>query len=106
MLTRLNETMNRYHPRVLAGLTVKMKTATGTTVATAQDLSMAGLCLDGEVGQLAERVLLALRLPEDRVIVTGAEVKRRTAGKTAIEFDQLDWDDMFALARYLHPRLP
>ena len=28
------------------------------------------------------------------------------ARSTAVEFVALDWDHVFALARYLHPRLP
>ena len=42
----------------------------------------------------------------DREIVTSATVRRRNDETVALEFDQLDWDDMFALARFLHPRLP
>ncbi len=97
---------NRFHPRVVAGLKVKLKTARGVIATQALDLSMAGVLVEGEVAAMAERLTLALQLPQDRTIVTGARVKRFTDGNTGIEFDQLDWEDLFALARYLHPRLP
>ena len=49
---------------------------------------------------------VSLPLPGDREITTRAKVRRREPGNIGLEFDQLDWDDMFALARYLNPRLP
>ena len=97
---------NRYHPRVLAGLKVKLKTARGVITSQALDLSMAGVLVEGEVAAMAERLTLAIQLPKDRTIVTGARVRRFSDGNTGIEFDQLDWEDLFALARFLHPRLP
>jgi hypothetical protein len=33
-------------------------------------------------------------------------VVRRDSTGVALEFEGLDWDDLFALARFLHPRLP
>jgi hypothetical protein len=32
-------------------------------------------------------------------------VRRRAEDELALEFDPLDWDDLFALARFVHPRL-
>jgi len=49
---------------------------------------------------------LCIPIPGDREVVTQATVRRRGEEALALEFDQLDWDDMFALARFLHPRLP
>ena len=43
---------------------------------------------------------------EDREIVTTCVVHRQHMDAVALEFESLDWDDMIALARYLHPRLP
>jgi hypothetical protein len=51
-------------------------------------------------------VTIAIPLPDGHEIVTGAVVKRANDDGVGLEFDQLDWDDMIALARYLHPRLP
>ncbi len=107
MDTFLGESVsNRYHPRVAAGLKVKLKTARGVIATEALDLSMAGVLVEGEVAAMAERVTIAVQLPQGRSIVTGARVRRFTGGNTGIEFDQLDWDDLCALAKFLHPRLP
>lgn len=97
--------VTRFHPRVGANLMVKLLVDGRAVVAKAKDLSMAGLALTGNV-PVREKVTVAIPLPDDREVVTGATVRRRTADETALEFDQLDWDDMFALARFLHPRLP
>ena len=95
----------RYHPRVDANIMVKLKLNGRQVLAKARDLSMAGLCVLGEFIGVGERVQVAIPLPDDREIVTGASVKRRDGEQIAVEFDQLDWEDMFALARFLHPRL-
>jgi hypothetical protein len=97
---------NRYHPRVFSGLKVKLKTQRGVLMTQSIDLSMAGVCVEGEVAAMAERLTIAVQLPNDRLIVTGARVRSFKDGNTGIEFDQLDWEDLFALARFLHPRLP
>jgi hypothetical protein len=96
----------RFHPRVDAGFMVKLFTRGRALVAKASDLSMAGLKLAGDFAAAEERVTLAIPLPEGREVVTEATVRRRSADELALEFDQLDWDDLFALARFLHPRLP
>lgn len=96
----------RFHPRVEAGFMVKLFTGGRAVLAKAADLSMAGLKLSGDVALAEDRLTLAVPLPGGREVVTQATVRRRTEEAVALEFDQLDWDDMFALARFLHPRLP
>lgn len=96
--------VERYHPRVEATFMVRLKVNGRNLVAKAKDLSMAGLCLLG-VPAITDELTVALPLPGDREIVTQARVKRRAAGAIGLEFAELDWDDMFALARYLNPRL-
>jgi hypothetical protein len=105
MLELSGTAIERYHPRVEATFMVKLLAAGRTLVVKARDLSMAGLCLMG-VPAIPDEVTVTLPLPGDREIVTIARVKRRQPGAIGLEFDQLDWDDMFALARYLNPRLP
>ncbi|MEW6435086.1 MAG: PilZ domain-containing protein [Myxococcota bacterium] len=95
----------RFHPRVDAGFMVKLFTRGRAVVAKASDLSMAGLKLLGDFSAAEDRVTLSIPLPDDREVVTRATVRRRSAGELGLEFDQLDWDDMFAIARFLHPRL-
>ncbi|MGV3625764.1 MAG: PilZ domain-containing protein [Archangium sp.] len=95
----------RFHPRVDAGFMVKIFTGGRAVIAKACDLSMAGLKLVGDFA-VEERMTICIPIPGDRDVVTQATVRRRTEEDMALEFDQLDWDDMFALARFLHPRLP
>ena len=83
---------------------VKLSRKGRALVAKAANLSMAGVRLLGDVAPLGERLTVTVPLPGDREIVTNATVRWRSQGETAIEFDQLDWEDMFALARFLHPR--
>lgn len=96
----------RFHPRVDAGFMVKIFTGGRAVIAKANDLSMAGLMLVGDFAAPEERMTICIPIPGDRDVVTQATVRRRTEENMALEFDQLDWDDMFALARFLHPRLP
>ncbi|MFT3706678.1 MAG: PilZ domain-containing protein [Archangium sp.] len=96
----------RFHPRVDAGFMIKIFTGGRSVLAKATDLSMAGLRLVGDFAAADDRMTLCIPLPGDREIVTQATVRRRNEEGLALEFDQLDWDDMFAVARYLHPRLP
>ncbi len=96
----------RFHPRVDAGFMVKLFTGGRAVLAKATDLSMAGLKLVGDFGVEDDRMTLCIPIPGDREVVTQATVRRRGEEGLALEFDQLDWDDMFALARFLHPRLP
>jgi hypothetical protein len=95
----------RFHPRVDAGFMVKLSTRGRTLVAKASDLSMAGLKLRGDFRGTEDRVTLSIPLPGDREVVTKATVRRRAEDELALEFDPLDWDDLFALARFVHPRL-
>jgi hypothetical protein len=96
----------RFHPRVEAGFMIKLKLNGKSVLAKARDLSMAGVCVVGEfLSGAPERIQVAIPLPHDREIVTGATVRRIKEDEIGVEFDQLDWDDMFALARFLHPRM-
>lgn len=106
-ITQQDPAAARFHPRVDANFMIKLKVNGKSVLAKARDLSMAGVCVLGEfLGTAPERIQVAIPLPDDREIVTGARVRRVEAEELAVEFDQLDWDDMFALARFLHPRLP
>jgi hypothetical protein len=96
----------RHHPRVDAGFMVKLFTQGKAVLAKADNLSMQGLRIVGDFLAAEERLTLAIPLPDDREVVTQATIRRREEEGIALEFDQLDWDDMFALARFLHPRLP
>ncbi|HZH02812.1 MAG TPA: PilZ domain-containing protein [Myxococcaceae bacterium] len=96
----------RYHPRVDANFMVKVTVDGRTLLAKARDLSMAGLFLYGAESVRGSRVVLAIPLPKDREVVSPCRVARRHSQGLALEFDGLDWDDLLALARYLHPRLP
>ena len=107
METMIGEVVQtRNHPRVAAHLMVKLKLNDRAVSVRSTDLSMAGLCLQGDLPELGDFVRLAIPLPEDKHVVTDAKVMWREHGKVALEFEQLDWEDMFALARFLHPRLP
>lgn len=101
-----SERPERYHPRVEANLMVKVLLESRTVVAKAKDLSMAGLYLLAHASPSLEQLTLALPLPEGRELVVRCDIRRRDADGVALEFNQLDWDDFLALARYLHPRLP
>ena len=96
----------RAHPRVDAALMVKLKLNGRAVSVRAVDVSMAGLCLQGEFNVLGDSVMVAIPLPDDKQVITHARVCRRNDGRVGLEFAQLDWEDMFALARFLHPRLP
>ncbi len=99
-------TATRFHPRVSANFTVKLHQHGKALAVKASDLSMAGVKLVGKFAGLTERLTLAIPLPKDRELLVRAKVKRHDGDELAVEFEQLDWDDMFALARFLHPRLP
>lgn len=96
----------RSHPRVDARFMIKLFTQGKAVLAKADNLSMEGLRVLGDFLASDERVTLSIPLPDDREVVTKATVRRRDEEAIAVEFDQLDWDDMFALARFVHPRLP
>lgn len=100
------EVPQRTHPRVPAGFAVEVSTKEGAFVAQAQDLSMAGLLLVGFSAQPGEVLALSVCLPGDHVRAFRGRVTRVHAEGVAVEFERLDWEDLFALARFLHPRLP
>ena len=105
-VTQQDPAAARFHPRVEANFMIKLKLIGKQVLAKARDVSMAGASILGEFLGVSERVQVVIPLPDDREIVTAASVRRKTGEMIAVEFDQLDWDDMFALARFLHPRLP
>ena len=96
----------RFHPRVDVGFMVKLMIGGKSLVVKAEDVSMAGCRLVGDFPDLHGRVTICLPLPEGEQIVTEATVRHRTAEGLGLEFDDLDWDEMFVMARFLHPRLP
>jgi hypothetical protein len=98
--------MHRLHPRVHAGFMVKLQVDGRSLVCKAKDLSMAGLLVATEPVPVRSQITVSMPLPGDREVVTPCRVRRANDQGVALEFEQLDWDDMFALARYLHPRLP
>lgn len=103
------EQPRRRHPRVSAGFLVKLHTGSRILVQKARDLSMTGLSLEGHTAGVGERLLVEIPLPnEQRMVAVQGEVLRHDAGHetTAVHFLDLEWDDMFALARFLAPRLP
>ena len=107
MMTLTGEPLiTRFHPRVEADFSVRLKANGRQMLTKASDLSMAGLKLLGNFVGIDSRVTVSISLPEDKVVTTGAKVKRVSQEEPAVEFDQLDWDDLLALARFLHPRLP
>ena len=96
----------RSHPRVPAGFSVEVRAPDGEWVAQARDLSMAGLHLVGFSAEPGERLELSIALPGDYLRLFRGRVTRAHSEGVAVEFERLDWDDLFALARFLHPRLP
>jgi hypothetical protein len=100
------EVPQRTHPRVPAGFGVEVRTQAGGFMAQARDLSMAGLLLVGYSAHAGEVLDMAVSLPGDQVRAFRGRVTRIHADGVAVEFERLDWDDLFALARFLHPRLP
>mgnify|MGYP001471825650 CR=1 FL=1 len=104
-----SEPVRRRHPRVPAGFLVKLHAAGRVLVQKARDLSMTGVLVEGIGLATGERVVMEIPLPnEQRMIAVTGEVRRggRDSDTTAIYFLDLDWDDFFALARFVAPRLP
>ena len=100
------EVPQRTHPRVPAGFGVEVRTKGGSFLAQARDLSMAGLLLVGCSAQPGDVLALGVSLPGDQLRAFQGRVTRVHPDGVAVEFERLDWDDLFALARFLHPRLP
>jgi hypothetical protein len=103
---RVPDVPQRAHPRVPAGFAVEVRAPDGAWMAQARDLSMAGLMLVGFAAQSGELLELSVSLPGDQVRAFRGRVTRVHPEGVAVEFERLDWDDLFALARFLHPRLP
>ena len=102
----LGSIRERQHPRVEANLPVEVKGPGMLRQAIAEDISLAGLRLLGLRAPLGEYLTVALPLPGDRHLQLRCQVVRQDPTGVALEFEGLDWDDLFALARFLHPRLP
>jgi len=96
----------RQHPRVQANLPVQVRAPGLVRMAVAEDLSLAGLRVLGLRAPVGQALTVLLPLPEDRILTLRCSVVRQDATGVAVEYDGLDWEDLFALARYLHPRLP
>ena len=97
---------DRFHPRVESDLTVKVLVNGRAYLARARDVSMAGLYLMAQPPANQETFTVSIPLPNDREVVTRCQVRRRAKDGVGLEFGLLDWEDLFALARYLNPRLP
>ncbi len=97
---------SRYHPRVEANWMVKVHLGERIVLVQARDLSMAGLFLHGHPPDSTRRITLTLPLPGVGEFTTACTIIRREAQGVALEFEDLDWDHLLLLARYLHPRLP
>ncbi len=104
--TETHLSRERFHPRVDAGFMVKLLAGGRPLIAKAENLSMNGLYVQCSALANVGRCTVVLPLPNDREVVCGCIVRRLDGDGIALEFDGLDWDDMFALARFLHPRLP
>ncbi len=102
----LGSLRERQHPRVAAHLPVEIRGPGMLRQAVAEDISLAGLRVLGLRAPLGQSLTVALPLPGDRLVQLRCSVVRQDATGVALEFDGLDWDDLFALARFLHPRLP
>ena len=96
---------SRAHPRVDAGFVVRLIRGAETIMALAADVSMVGLSIDAPLEQGADYPL-AISLPGEKLtIYTLGRVERSNARGSALTFVDLSWDSLFALARYLSPRL-
>jgi len=102
----LGSVRERQHPRVSAHLPVEVRGPGMVRQAVAEDVSLAGLRVLGLRAPVGQSLTVAVPLPGDRLVQLRCSVVRQDATGVALEFDGLDWEDLFALARYLHPRLP
>jgi hypothetical protein len=102
----LGSIRERQHPRVAAHLPVEVRGPGLLRQAVAEDISLAGLRVLGLHAPVGQSLSVALTLPGDRLVQLRCSVVRQDSTGAALEFDGLDWDDLFALARFLHPRLP
>ena len=102
----LDSIRERQHPRVAANLPTEVKGPGMLRQAVAEDISLAGLRVLGLRAPVGQSLTVALALPGDRRVQLRCSVVRQDPTGVALAFDGLDWDDLFALARFLHPRLP
>lgn len=105
-LTDLDSIRERQHPRVSANLPIEVRAPGLLRQAVAEDISLAGLRVLGLRAPIGQSLIVGIALPGDRRVQLRCSVVRQEATGVAVEFDGLDWDDLFALARFLHPRLP
>lgn len=98
--------VERFHPRVSANLMVTVHAGQRNIVAKARDLSLDGLFLWGVPGFGERNVTVTIPLPDGNDVVTPCEMTRYQDEGVALKFAELDWDDLIALSRFLHPRLP
>lgn len=96
----------RLHPRVDANFMVKVLSHGRTVLYKARDLSLNGVFLHGHTGRLGHELHLSIPLPEDVEVRLIAKVTRVDDDGVALSFDEPDWEEIFAFARFLHPRLP
>ena len=97
----------RQHPRVGADFVVRLIGPTRSVLTRAVDLSMAGLALIDPAGELKRAVFdrVSISIPGEEELVLRVRVARREGERVGLIFEDLDWDDLFLLARYLSPRL-
>lgn len=97
----------RQHPRVDVDLVARLQLGNRAVLARVADLSLAGLAVHDPAGELHQGFIdrVALRLPGEGEIVLRVRLVRRQGERVALTFSELDWDDLFILARYLSPRL-
>lgn len=95
----------RAHPRVPASFMVRILQGGRALFARARDLSMVGLSVDTPL-PVSEPVEVAIPLPGERApMVTTGRVTRSDTSGTVLAFSDLSWDHLFALARFVSPRL-
>jgi hypothetical protein len=96
---------SRAHPRVDAGFVVRLIRGSEIIVALAENVSMVGLAIDAPLEE-GDEIPLAISLPGERLSIhTMGRVERSGPSGSALTFVDLSWDGLFALARYLSPRL-
>lgn len=96
----------RLHPRVDANFMVMALSHGRSVLYKARDLSMDGIFLIDHGGKAGHEVHLVVPLPNDCELQVVGRIVRREEDGVAVKFDALDWEEIFAFARYLHPRLP
>lgn len=97
----------RQHPRVDANFLVRLVGPTQSVLTRTADLSMAGMAILDPAGSLKRTIFdrVAVQIPGEEELVLRVRVARHEGDRIAVVFEELDWDDLFCLARYLSPRL-